>query len=318
MSNTIAVHSYKHNTKSYKHTLEKNTLKHTSTTNVVQFPSQNENPETTLKNKLFPYETENTQISMFQEDTTAITDFSLKPKQQKVLPIKTPDVCAQVYKALLNSGRYGKRNAAIFALNLATGRRSSDILRFKISDVYDYTTNSIRTKISLKESKTGKMVRGLPLDKYTTQILESYIHSLRNRSPQAYLFPSQKRNPDGTQRPINVKSLNEILKDNTEAICKTLNDPEQTHFSSYVARKTFAYRLYKNHMESNNGMLPNGIHVLDFLQSIFNHSSREITLRYIGAWEDASEDTINPVAEEWGEVMYASADIFQTEIDLEN
>ena len=304
--------------KSYKETLEKNTLKHASATNVVQFPSQNETPVKTPKNKLYPYEIESTQISMFQEDTTAITDFSLKPAHQKVLPIKTPDVCAQVYKALLNSGRYGKRNAAIFALNLATGRRSSDILKFKISDVYDYTTNSIRAKISLKESKTGKMAIGLPLDKYTIQILESYIYSLKNKSPQAYLFPSQKRNPDGTQRPINVTSLNEILKDNTEAICKTLNDPEQTHFSSYVARKTFAYRLYKNHMESNNGMLSNGIHVLDFLQSIFNHSSREITLRYIGAWEDASEATVNPVAEEWGEVMYASTDIFQTEIDFEN
>lgn len=188
MFNTVASHSYVSTPKSYKRTLGKNTLKHTSTTNVVQFPSQNENPETTLKNKLFPYETGNTQISMFQEDTTAITDFSLKPKHQKVLPIKTPDICKEVYKALLNSGRYGKRNAAIFALNLATGRRSSDILRFKISDVYDYTTNSIRTKISLKESKTGKMAIGLPLDKYTSQILESYIRSLKNRSPQAYRF----------------------------------------------------------------------------------------------------------------------------------
>lgn len=285
----------------------KNTPKSTSPNNITQFPCQNNNRVSIPENTLNTIPQNSTQLSMFVENSTDVNPIVYergKVPHQKVLPIKTPDICAQVYKALLNSGRYGKRNAAIFALNLATGRRSSDILRFKISDVYDYTTNSIRTKISLKESKTGKMVIGLPLDKYTAQILESYIHSLRNRSPQAYLFPSQKKNPDGSQRPINVTSLNEILKANTETICSNLKDPDRTHFSSYVARKTFAYRLYEHHMKTNNGMLDNGIHVLDFLQSVFNHSSREITLRYIGAWEDASESTINPVAEEWGEIVY--------------
>lgn len=246
---------------------------------------------------------EPTQLSMFCDNTENLTleTYSCPntPKQQKVLPIKDTSTVNAVYNALLHSGKHGKRNAAIFALGLATGRRSSDILKFRLYDVYDFSTRSIRSKLSLKESKTGKMAIGLPVDTYTKNILIDYIRTLKNKAPDAYLFPSQKKNPDGSQRPLNVTSLNEILKANTEAICKALGDPEQTHLSSYCARKTFGYNFYKDAMENNNGMMENGIHVLDFLQAVYNHSSRLVTLRYIGAWEDAHMEVANRIAAQY-------------------
>ena len=216
--------------------------------------------------------------------------------QQKVLPIKDPSLVEQIFDSLLNSGRYGLRNATIFALNIAIGRRSSDILNLRVKDVYDFTKKNVRTYMSIRESKTGKSAQDMPVNDMTRDILRKYFFSLYDKSPEAYFFPSQKRNSDGTQRPLNITSMNEIYKWNSERICSLLDDPKFTHISSYACRKTYGYNLYKHCMEHNGGMTSFGVHVLDYLQKLYNHSSRLITLTYIGALDDVSLSMANAVA----------------------
>lgn len=228
------------------------------------------------------------------QTTDNIIPFPIQRKphtQQRVSPIRDPEKVNQIYKTLLSSGKYGLRNATIFALQLAIGRRTNDILGMKINDVYNVKKNSPRSTITIIEHKTGKTARDLPLNTRTQNLLSQYIPTLKNKSPNALLFPSQKRNPDGSQRPLNTKSLDEIYQLYTSQVFSSEDD--QTHISSYAARKTYGYNIYKTCMEEYNGVLPGtDINALQYVQSVFNHRDTATTLRYIGAYDaPASELT---------------------------
>lgn len=232
------------------------------------------------------------QISIFDTKPTShtlnnIIPFPIQPKpkhtQQRVSPIRDPQKVNEIYNTLLSSGRYGLRNATIFALQLAIGRRTNDILSMKISDVYNSTTNTPKPKITVDEHKTGKTARDLPLNSRTQSLLSQYIPTLKQKSPNSLLFPSQKRNPDGSQRPLNTKSLDEIYKITSQLFSE---EDEMTHISSYAARKTYGYNIYKTCMEEYNGMLPGtNINSLQYVQSVFNHKDALTTFRYVGAYD---------------------------------
>lgn len=232
------------------------------------------------------------QISIFDIQPTSYTPNNIisfptqrKPHtQQRVSPIRDPEKVNQIYNALLSSGKYGLRNATIFALQLAIGRRTNDILKMTISDVYNFKTNSPKSVITVDEHKTGKTARDLPINVHTQNLLSQYIQTLKQKSPNSLLFPSRKRNIDGSQRPLNTKSLDEIYQTYTSKVFSP--EDEITHISSYAARKTYGYNIYKTCMEEYNGMLPGtDINALQYVQSCFNHKDTTTTLRYIGAYD---------------------------------
>lgn len=219
--------------------------------------------------------------------------------QQRVSPIRDPEQVNEVFKALLSSGRYGLRNACIFALQLAIGRRTNDILQMTLKDVFDFSTLQIKFLITVDEHKTGKTARDMPLNSMTRNLLFQYIQTLKVHSPDAYLFPSQKSNPDGTQRPLNTSSLDGIYKKYTAPVFATLDTP-QTHISSYAARKTFGYNIYTTCMRNHNGQLPGtDINALQYVQSVFNHESTMTTLRYIGAYDAPAMDLAESIGEQY-------------------
>ena len=223
-----------------------------------------------------------------------------KPKhtQQRVSPIKDPDKVNQIFNTLLSSGRYGLRNATIFALQLAIGRRTNDMLHMTISAVYDFKRNCVKNKITVDEHKTGKTARDLPLPKKTTQLLSNYIQTLKNKSPEALLFPSQKKNRDGSQRPLNTASLDYIYQTYTSQLFSS--EDEITHISSYAARKTYGHNIYTECMKNHNGFLPGtDINALQYVQSVFNHESSTITLRYIGAYDTPASDLAEDIANKY-------------------
>lgn len=212
--------------------------------------------------------------------------------QQRVSPLRDPALVNRIYQALLASSRHGLRNASIFALQLAIGRRTNDILRTTIKTVYDFSTNSIRPMITVDEHKTGKTARDLPLNTQTQQILLKYIHTLKAFTPDALLFPSQKKNPDGTQRPLNTSSL--------DGIYKQIDSLIDTHISSYAPRKTYGYNIYTECMKNHNGLLPGtDISALQYVQSVFNHESTSITLRYIGAYDAPATELSESISQQY-------------------
>lgn len=221
-----------------------------------------------------------------------------KAPQQRVSPIRDPEKVNQIYKALLSSGRFGLRNAAIFALQLKIGRRTNDIARMIISDIYDFKTNSIKSTITVDEHKTGKTARDLPLDSRIRELLRDYLSSLKETSPTSLLFPSQKRNPDGSQRPLNTKSLDEIYQTYTSQ-CFSESD-SQTHISTYAARKTYGYNIYTECTKNHNGLLPGtDISALQYVQSVFNHNSSMTTLRYIGAYDAPATQLVEDISQQY-------------------
>ena len=233
-----------------------------------------------------------TQLSIYDLPTTQptsnIVHFPTKPHpkapQQRVSPIRDPELVNKIYSALKSTGRYGLRNATIFALQLAIGRRTNDILRMTLKDVYDFSLQRVKSTITVDEHKTGKTARDLPMPDQTRLSLLNYISTLKDRTPASFLFPSQKRNPDGSQRPLSTASLDNIYQDITSVIFSTLDTPE-THISSYAARKTYGYNIYTECMK-NNGILPGtDINALQYIQSCFNHKDTITTLRYIGAYD---------------------------------
>lgn len=221
-----------------------------------------------------------------------------KYPQQRVSPIRDPEKVNEIYNSLLNSGRYGLRNATIFALQLKIGRRTNDIAHMKLKDIYDFTRNRVKHTITVDEHKTGKTARDLPLDKNIQSILQAYIDTLKQKTPDSLLFPSQKPYPDGTQRPLRTSSLDDIYQRYTSKVFSS--EDEQTHISTYAARKTYGYNIYTECMQNHNGLLPGtDINALQFVQSVFNHESTSITLRYIGAYDTPARELAESIAKKY-------------------
>ena len=226
-----------------------------------------------------------------------------KSPQQRVSPIRDNEKVTQIYKSLLSSGKHSLRNATIFALQLAIGRRTNDILKLKLSDIFDfYTTGenkgqikSVKSKITVDEHKTGKTARDIPIPQREREMLLNYSTTLKKKNPDSLLFPSQKRNRDGSQRPLSTSSLDNIYQEYTSCIFE--EDDEQTHISSYAARKTYGYNIYKKCLKEHSGLIPGtDISALQYVQSMFNHRDAMTTLRYIGAYDDYAEELAENIA----------------------
>jgi integrase len=136
------------------------------------------------------------------------------------------------------------------------------------------------------------------LPQKTRQLLANYIYTLKNKSPEALLFPSQKRNPDGSQRPLNTASLDYIYQTYTSQLFSS--EDEQTHITSYAARKTYGHNIYTECMKKHNGFLPGtDINALQYVQSVFNHESSNVTLRYIGAYDTPANELAESIQDKY-------------------
>ena len=106
--------------------------------------------------------------------------------------------------------------------------------------------------------------------RYPVGMLQEEIERYtEGKSPDAYLFPSQK----GTN-PITTTQAYRILNDAADFLGR---DDIGTH----TMRKTFGYHHYKRFKD------------VAILQEIFNHSAPSITKRYIGIRQDEINESLN-------------------------
>lgn len=154
------------------------------------------------------------------------------------------------------------RDYMLFTFGIYVGLRISDILKLQVRDVKG------KEYVSMREIKTGKE-RRIPINEELRPILNRYI---RNMESFEYLFPNQR---DG--RPITRQAAYDIL---TEAGKKFGLDSIGTH----TLRKTFGYHLYQQ------------THDVVTIQQILNHSSPQVTLRYIGITQDMKDSTIRKLS----------------------
>lgn len=150
--------------------------------------------------------------------------------------------------------QHGQRNRMIVLLGINTGLRMSDILKLKVGQV----RNKDRTMII--EQKTGKK-RWLFLKNLRGEIFKY----TRYRDDMAPLFPSGR----GSEA-ITVNGVYRAFQAASQFL-------DRNDIGTHTLRKTFGYHYYQQ------------THDIAGLMMIFNHSSEQVTKRYIGIERDNIE-----------------------------
>lgn len=158
------------------------------------------------------------------------------------------------------------RNEVLIIIGLNTALRISDILSLQWNMVYDFTKEEYHTHIVLKEKKTGKLSR-IYINHNVIEVLSRYQQAqlLREKpvGPDDFLFGHENENI-----PISRIQAFRIIKKAAED-CSI-----QGNICCHSLRKTFGYHAWKQ------GISP----VL--LMNIYNHSSFQVTKRYLGIEQD--------------------------------
>jgi len=144
------------------------------------------------------------------------------------------------------------RDLLLFDIGINSGLRISDILSLNVSDVKN------KNYICVTEKKTGKYKK-LPINSKLKNLIEKYA---KNKNEDSPLFKTAVGNR--MNRILAYMIINDVCN------VAGLNIQAGTH----TMRKTFGYHHYKKFKD------------VAMLQMIFNHSSPQITLRYIGISQD--------------------------------
>lgn len=145
-----------------------------------------------------------------------------------------------------------QRDYILLMTGLYTALRISDILRIRVEDVKNEYLN-------IREKKTSK-TRRIYLHPELKRDLKGYI---TDKEPHEYLFKSR----EGENRPITRARAYSVLRD-------VAREVGIDSIGTHSLRKTFGYWVYKDTKDVAG------------LQKLFNHSSPEETLRYIGIEQD--------------------------------
>lgn len=154
-----------------------------------------------------------------------------------------------------------ERNYILFRLGINSGLRISDILKMKVKDVRN------QTHFILKEQKTGKSQRL----KINPVLKKELNHYTKNMNDEDYLFKSQKGNNNPIQRMQAWRILNDAAK-------QVGIDYE---IGTHTLRKTFGHRVYTQCQD------------ITIVQKLLNHSTPQVTLRYIGIQQDDLDAVID-------------------------
>lgn len=171
-----------------------------------------------------------------------------------VEPIRKLEDLRMVEKILQ---KQSKRDLLFFTIGTNCGLRISDILSLNVGDVKD------KNYIQITEQKTGKFKR-FPINNKLKPMFEEYTKNKMNDEP---LFESIFGN-----RLERIGAYYIIKK-----TCKKAGLEEK--IGTHTLRKTFGYHHYKRNKD------------IAILQKIFNHSSPQITLRYIGIEQDEIDES---------------------------
>lgn len=155
------------------------------------------------------------------------------------------------------------RNYALVVMGLNTALRISDILELKWDDVYNFIDMRYKEHLVLNEKKTGKETQ-IKLNDSCIDALELLSQRIERCEPQLYIFKSRT----GENRPINRYQAYKIIKCAGEAIGLDYA------ISCHSLRKTFGYQAWQQGIPSA------------LLMDIYNHSSMEITKRYLSIDQD--------------------------------
>ena len=154
------------------------------------------------------------------------------------------------------------RNYMLICLGINTALRISDMLQLRWENVYDFNKKQYVKHIVIREKKTGKETR-IALNNNVKEAFTMYMESLDNISNNDFIFTG-KTNGSHLSRSQAFRIITHAAK--------ALN--MENGISCHSLRKTFGYHAWKV------GTPP------AMLMDIYNHSSYEVTKRYLGIEQD--------------------------------
>lgn len=219
-------------------------------------------------------------------------------KAHAASPIKDASTLKAMRAALADSGKYSRRNLAIFDLGVCSGRRCGDILCLQLHEVWS-DLHGLKNKIEYWDQKTRKWKRFF-LSDIAYNNLKQYVEEAgyvvdgkRVVPVNTYLFPSRKKSEKvqpGTFTVTKTKIVDGIVQEVTaeykhrslpsgclevSTYRRILTDAARKHaitgiehLGTHTMRKTFGY----------HGFRQNGA---EFVQLALGHSSMNVTQHYL-------------------------------------
>ena len=181
---------------------------------------------------------------------------------QIVHAVRTEEEIQEIYRLLKKQA--SDDYAHIWAVGVNVALRISDLLALTYAHIQ---TDSQGPYIEVKEGKTGK-ARTIQLNEQCTTILE---HRRRLYPNDIYLFQSHSNRAKAACKPLSRHIVARRFKD--------IGDIIGVHLSTHSMRKTRGYMMHKAG-ES-----------IEQIGEVLNHSSTEITRRYIGLTEQTTQAT---------------------------
>ena len=177
-------------------------------------------------------------------------------------PIRDKKQLKELANYFLKKGQL--RNYTLVLMGTYTVLRISDLLRLKWSDVYDEERQAFRTHITVTEKKTKKK-RTIALNPQLLGALKQcYLHRRGD-----YIFANNRKEPKAISRVQAWRIIHAAVVElgiMGKIACHSL-------------RKTWGYHA-----------ITNGDVSLAVVVDIYNHSSYEITKRYLGITQDERDE----------------------------
>lgn len=173
------------------------------------------------------------------------------------------------------------RNKLLFIIGINVGIRASDLRTLRWSFFFDKQDDgtlkfkSFYVLQPMKQRKQKKFVK-LFFNQTVQTAINDYISKYPINKLDDYLFPSRKGN-----EPIIVQSLWRIIKDTASEAGIEQN------IGSHSLRKTFGFWRWHEAEDKNKALV--------MLQQCFNHSSTQVTMRYIGLMDNEISDMYHSV-----------------------
>ncbi|MCM1251859.1 MAG: tyrosine-type recombinase/integrase [Clostridium sp.] len=181
-------------------------------------------------------------------------------------PIKKIDEIHKLRQFFYDKGEI--RNYVLVTLGINTALRISDLLQLQWQDIWNFELQRFKEHIIIPEQKTGK-IANIYLNQQCLESLNELKKFLEGRmQPTEYIFKSRV----GQNSHIGRNRAYVIIKD----ACHELG--YEGNLSCHSLRKTFGYHAWKQ------GVSP------AIIMSIYNHSSMEVTKRYLSIEQDDKDE----------------------------
>lgn len=173
------------------------------------------------------------------------------------------------------------RNKLLFLIGINIGIRASDLRELKWSFFFDRQNDgSLRFKTFYvlqpkKQRKQKKFVK-LFFNQTIQTAINNYINEYPIKNMEDYLFWSREGD-----EPITIQNLWDIIK-------KTAKKAGiEENIGSHSLRKTWGFWCFHEAKDKDKALV--------ILQQCFNHSSTQVTMRYIGLMDEEISDMYNSI-----------------------